>query len=262
MRIAEEYLQCVVYLYPDEESAHAGKWTGGSGFLVHSEWTDGENSKAADFVVTNRHVVEKMRDPVVRMNRTDGTVEAIKTNRNRWQSHPAGDDVSALRFEGFSEEHKGLPVNERAFINQEILSDENIGIGDQVAMIGRLVGHDGTVRNSPTARFGAISMMPGDTLPNDFGHDQEMFLVDCQSLPGFSGSPVFLFQPTTAKSPTALLNAPSWLLGINYMHVHDKEPVRKADGSKAEGLYVQANSGVAGVIPAWRIKQLLDVLKT
>lgn len=46
------------------------------------------------------------------------------------------------------------------------------------------------------------------------------------------------------------------------MHVNDKEPVRTADGEKLkEGQYVKANSGIAGVIPAWKIKELLDTWK-
>lgn len=79
MRIADEYLQSSVYIYPDEASAKAGKWAGGSGFFVHSEWMDGEKNSTADFVVTNRHVLKnivdrdtkKPADPIVRLNRRD-----------------------------------------------------------------------------------------------------------------------------------------------------------------------------------------------
>jgi hypothetical protein len=270
MRIADEYLQCSVYIYPDEASAKAGKWAGGSGFLVHSEWMHAGKLSTADFVVTNRHVLKNIvdrdtrtpADPIVRLNRRDGASDPIRTNRLRWKNHPAGDDIAALRFEALSDEHECMPVDGRAFLTPMHISHENIGIGDDVAMIGRLVGHDGNIRNSPTARFGVISMMPGDKFENEFGHQQESFLVDCPSISGFSGSPVFLFPPSSARSPEALLDSRSWLLGIDWMHVSHKEPVLTSKGEKVDGLYVNANSGIAGVIPAWRIKELLDLLKT
>jgi hypothetical protein len=270
MRIADQFLQCVVYIYPDEQSAVEGQWAGGSGFLVHSDWGDGVQRFAGDFLVTNRHVIERIvdpvskkpADPIIRVNRVDGSVDPIRTNRNRWRSHPEGDDISGLRFDGLSSEHELLAVNESAFLNLSVVSNHNIGIGDHVAMIGRLVGHDGKVRNSPTARFGSISMMPGDKFMNDFNHEQESFLVDCTSIPGFSGSPVFLMFPSTARSTEALLTSVNWLLGIDGMHGNDKEPVRTKDGEKSkEGLFVKANSGIAGVIPAWKITELLDRLK-
>jgi hypothetical protein len=259
MRIADEYLQCSVSISPDEESAKTGKWAGGSGFLVHSEWKDGERILDADFVVTNRHVLKgivdpytKMpTDPFVRVNRRDGTSDPIRTNRNRWKNHPDGDDISALRFEALSEEHHWMAVNEPAFLTTTHISQENIGIGDDVAMVGRLVGHDGDVRNSPTARFGVISMMPGDKFKNDFDHQQESFLMDCPSISGFSGSPVFLFQTSSARSPEALKDSRSWLLGIDWMHVSHKEPLLTSKGEKVDGLYVnckqrdrRSNSGL------------------
>jgi hypothetical protein len=254
MRIADECLQCVVYIYPDEQSAREGKWAGGSGFLAHSE------QYRQNFVVTNWHVIENMGAPTIRLNCKDDTVDVIPTYWNRWQKHPEGDDVAAIPFDELSDKHEAFAVDDRMFLNEALISRENIGIGDQVAMIGRLVEHDGTVRNSPTARFGFISMMPAEKDIKEFENEHEIFLVDCQSIRGFSGSPVFFIPPSTAASVEALRNVPTKLLGIDYKHVPHKEPVRTQDGKRADGLYVEANSGIAGVIPAWRIARLLNHL--
>lgn len=205
MRIADEFLQCVVYIYPDERSASEGKWAGGSGFLVHTVCNGTAQRIDGLFVVTNRHVIEEMSDPYIRVNRRDGGIEVLRTNGNRWKHHPDDDDISALRFDAHSEEHQLLALNEDAFLDSSAISLYNLGIGDHVAMVGRLVEHDGKLRNIPTARFGTISMMPGETFRNAFGHEQETFLVDCQSMPGFSGSPVLLSFPSSARSPEALL---------------------------------------------------------
>ena len=63
---------------------------------------------------------------------------------------------------------------------------------------------------------------------------------------------MFLFAPSTARSQEALIDSRSWLLGIDWMHVCHKEPVLTSKDEKVDGLYVNANSGIAGVIPAWR----------
>jgi hypothetical protein len=212
-------------------------------------------------VVTNAHVIKGMNAPVVRVSRKDDSPDAILTNSNRWLNHPDGDDVAAVRFPQYSpDKHSTIPVYEGAFLTVPMIRDEHIGIGDQVAMIGRLIDHDGKVTNTPTARFGFISMMPAEKDIDEFENEHEIFLVDCQSIRGFSGSPVFFLPSTTAASNDALLDVQNRLLGIDYKHVADQEPVRTKDGNKVDGLYVEANSGIAGVIPAWRIATLLDHL--
>jgi len=228
MRIADEFLQCVVYVYPSEDAAREGKKVGGSGFLVHSLCSDGAETRDEIFVVTNRHVIASMKDPVLRVNRRDGAIDVIKTNGNRWRSHPDGDDVSALPFHALSEEHQLLAINEGAFLRHSTVDDFNVGIGDSVAMVGRLVGHDGKMRNSPTARFGSISMMPGDRILNSFGYEQESYLIECHSIPGFSGSPVLLVLPSNVRSAGGLLlpGLGPWLLGIDWMHINNEEAVR------------------------------------
>lgn len=259
MRIADEFLQCVVYVYPDQPSAQEGKQAGGSGFLVRPTWITHDKIDGI-FVVTNRHVIEKMKNPVLRVNRHDCHVDIIETNKNRWRIHPDGDDIAALRFDALSEEHQFLAINGGAFLNMKVIEEYNVGIGDHVAMVGRLIGHDGKLRNSPTARFGSISMMPGDKILNSFGHDQESFLVECHSIPGFSGSPVLLVLPSTTRSVGGLLlpGMGPWLLGIDWMHVNNQEPVRTVDGKEyQDGSFVRSNNGIAGVIPAWKIEELL-----
>jgi len=200
----------------------------------------------------------------VRVNRRDGNFETIPTNKNRWHDHPDGDDISALPFDALSKDHQLLAINESAFLNQSVIDDYNVGIGDQVVMVGRLVGHDGKLRNSPTARFGCISMMPGDTITNRFGFEQESFLVECHSIPGFSGSPVLLVLNSTVRSVGGLLltGLGPWLLGIDWMHINNEEPVMTADGIRSkDGYFVRSNSGIAGVIPAWKVEELLRMCK-
>jgi hypothetical protein len=259
MRIGDEFLQCVVFIYPSELAAKEGKEAGGSGFLVNFP-TPSEH-KDRVFVVTNRHVIEDLEAPVVRVNREDGPCDPIITNKDRWKVHPDRDDIAAIEFHQLNSEHSVRWVDFRTALPGHATQDFQIGIGDTVAMLGRLIGHDGKVRNSPVARFGTIAMMPGDKIKNSFGADRETYLIECHSIPGFSGSPVFLFLNATTRSIGGHLLAGigPWLLGIDWYHANNLERVRDGKGEVLDnGWFVKSNTGVAGVIPTSRILQLLN----
>ena len=66
--------------------------------------------------------------------------------------------------------------------------------------------------------------------------------------------------PNQARGADALLNAQSWVLGINWMHVKEETRVEQSCVLDKHP-YVSTNTGVAGVIPAWRIKLLLNTMK-
>jgi hypothetical protein len=259
VRIGDEFLQCVVYIYPNEAAANDGKEAGGSGFLVNFPTSSGNKDRI--FVVTNRHVIKNLETPVVRVNRKDGRFDPLPTNINRWVFHPDGDDIAAIEFHQLTPEHSIRWVDIRTALPDHTIEDFNIGIGDTVAMLGRLIGHDGKVRNSPIARFGTIAMMPGDKIKNFLDIDQETYLIECHSIPGFSGSPVFLFLNTATRSIGGHLLAGigPWLLGIDWYHASNIERVRDEKGEFLDNRwYVKSNTGVAGVIPATRILQLLN----
>jgi hypothetical protein len=117
------------------------------------------------------------------------------------------------------------------------------------------------VTNTPIARFGSIATPNRIEVWNSFQSNQETFVVDCQSVPGYSGSPVIAFLPTTALAETAVENSGfgPWLLGVDWMHFGNPEKVLSKDsGLEDFKPYIKGNSGLMGVIPAWRISVLLD----
>jgi hypothetical protein len=255
-RIAAKFLDCVVYIYPDKQAADSDERVGGSGFIVARQVVGGFQT----FIITNRHVIKDVPNPVIRLNRRGGGLELFPTNLQRWTHHPEGDDISAIQIDVSAEDHDQAWIGLWSFVNPEIVS-RFLGLGSDVAMLGRYSGIDGKLRNSPTARFGSIASSELITERNAMGNSQETFVVDCHSVPGYSGSPVIAYLPTTAASERAVENSGlgPWLLGIDWMHFDDHEPVRNKVGIKSsDGLYVKANSGLAGVIPAWRILGLIN----
>ena len=80
------------------------------------------------------------------------------------------------------------------------------GPGEEVVMLGRFLGYDGTDENKPAARFGHLAMGTTVPIPHPWGFTQMSFLIECRSVSGYSGSPVFIYrvQTTTAAGFVAI----------------------------------------------------------
>jgi hypothetical protein len=139
-------------------------------------------------------------------------------------------------------------------------------------MIGRFVDHDGRQTNRPAARFGHISVLPAPIIqPNKVKADS--FCVDMHSRTGHSGSPVFVFRTPGSQIgfvPPAEYGAYLGVLGIlwgQFPGMWDIEKGTTADLRKEaaslilEGQYVKGLSGMACVLPAWTILEVLKMPK-
>jgi hypothetical protein len=147
------------------------------------------------YVVTNRHVVHGTPTPVIRLNRIDGSVMGFVTNQADWTVHPDGDDLAVLPIPINRKEVRSMSIGPDRFVTQQLIADEDIGIGDDTIMVGRFIGHDGRQRNTPAVRFGNIAMMPHEKIKTTTGFEQESFLVELRSMPGYSGSAVYIYSP-------------------------------------------------------------------
>src|SRR5258708_2168297 len=240
------YLDCVFYVYPNRTTAKKAESAGGTGFIVARRFGLVEQT----FLVTNRHVLNSLSEPNIRANTRDGKSEVVRIPKSWWRDHPEGDDISAAQVDLPADKYQIAWVYEHAFVTPKIIADHYIGLGDQIVMLGRLSTHHGKVRNMPSARFGRISMLPSDPIENKFGHRQETFAAEYFSIAGYSGSPVFVYIPSTARSEEALANSGlgPWLLGINWMHFQARERIDSDNGaSKGRDSYV-IHTGRSGVI--------------
>lgn len=107
-------------------------------------------------------------------------------------------------------------------------------------------------------------MTHGETITDEYGCRQESFLVEARSLAGYSGSPVFVYKSAGMDSDTGevkpYVSASVFLLGVDWCHLHRWEPVLEADRQTRvqPPQWVKRNAGMAGVIPAWKIAELLN----
>jgi hypothetical protein len=277
-RVADAYLDCVAYCYPSQADAEHGKQSGGCGFLLavplgakdlRSEFDAFfVDSSAADiwaglphlYAVTNWHVAKD--SPFLRLTLRNGG-QYIIDGTKLWQQHPDS-DLAVLLIPWdyqwpFVKQLSLIPCSN--LITEGSMRQIDVGIGDDTFCVGRFINHDGRQQNIPVARFGNIAMMPSRVYITG-SRMQTCFLIESRTLPGYSGSPVFLriplwelmessgsraglyrFITKTDATKTQGTPALTWLLGI---------VVGFGTGAKAE------NTGMMEVIPSWLLLDFLS----
>ncbi len=134
-------------------------------------------------------------------------------------------------------------------------------------MLGRFLGYDGTDEKKPAARFGNLAMSSTVPIPNPWGFTQESFLVECRSVSGYSGSPVFIYRvQSTVSAGLVAIGADRGkaslprLLGAdwgNLDRVGANDYAIDWAGSEADESFPR-RSGMLVAVPAWRLAELLD----
>jgi len=263
-RIDPAHLHCTIYLYPNKSAAEKGANFGGSGFLTaipYSQLIDGQQ-RAHVYAVTNSHVIGKKEgnSPVIRCNRLDDKTEIISYIYEEWTDFGEYEDLAIRRLDtDYVNKISWLAYFPWTFVMvQDVIVRERyapIDIGADVVMIGRFISFDGKQRNLPVVRFGSISMLPLEAVPhsNKKRPDQYSFLVETHTNPGTSGSPVF----TTKEREDGFVE-PDKLLGVvwGYSTVNSKI-LRKKTHDEIANMYTPANSGMAMVVPAWKLAACL-----
>jgi len=296
-RIEDRLLKSVIYLYKSKDDAESGA-PGGSGCLV------GEPCAIPEavflFAVTNAHVAELC--PVIR---TAGLVNkrVVVRKESDWYRHRDQDDVVVTPI-GFAPKdardfyldyvprnwfvtpenfiHASHDVSDpqtgrlpltRLFEQPEYDWDYQplgwpFGPGEEVVMLGRFLGYDGTDENKPAARFGHLAMATPVPIEHPWGFTQASFLIECRSVSGFSGSPIFIYrvQTTLAAGLVAIGSdrggkvALPRFLGIDWANL-DRVGLNEYAIDWAESESVASfprRSGMMVAVPAWRIAELLD----
>jgi hypothetical protein len=266
-------LNCAFYLYPDRAAAESGAKIGGSGF-----WVAVPSREIPEFwwlyAVSNSHVVTRDGATVIRANSKDGGVKIIESEPTDWITHPSGHDVAILQIASGEHDIQSLDVISvlpGMFVTEQDWNIHGVNVGDEVYLIGRFINHEGKARNTPSARFGNISMMPGEPIYIDAtSRPQESFVVELRSMCGYSGSPVFVHR-NLARNFRPSAGAPDALLGVHWGNISEPWPVEKKIVKQSarhalapderEVDLVYANTGMNGVVPAWRLMELLEMPK-
>lgn len=264
-RIPDQFIGCVFFLYPSIDDAKAGNERGATGFFVASDWRS-DTQRRHVYAVTNKHcIIQCPASVVIRATNSDGNIEFIESSPTDWKHSPE-QDISVLPI---SQDKAGLfqYVSDGLFVDRENFDNKEgqptgLGPGDKVFMIGRFISHDGKTLNHPSARFGNISMNAAP-IRHPGGYDQESIAVEMRSISGYSGSPAFAYWEFGGAHLQGIgrtfLNSFLGLLGVNWGHIPMKLPVLDEDGRKsAGGHYVISHTSMACVVPAWRLRELME----
>jgi hypothetical protein len=224
------------------------------------------------YAVTNAHVIEG-GNTCIRAMAAAGML-VLPTDPLHWTSHQDEDDVAVFHMGIHDAFHDFRVLGPVYLLNRALMTRLEIGLGDEIVSVGRLISHDGKQRNQPAVRFGHLSMMPGEPVavrrerPRRRLVKQESFLVDGRSMGGYSGSPVLVWKPPgeLAGQPNArqriwqTTKQEWWLLGISWGYLFERWPViDKKTWEPIVGMMIEATSGgMMGVVPCWKLISLLN----
>jgi hypothetical protein len=248
--IPKRYLQMVFYVYPDKNSGERGAACGATGFFVKHQYSflDGKKRVTGWYAVTNDHALRKKGagayypNPAIRFN-VAGKAETFQTNRNRWICNDHRDIAVLPLF--YEEVHSDVEFLESYnFAGETSVSNEAVerggwlcyGLGDEVFMVGRLLDRDGKEVNYPSIRTGIISMAPCPATEDEF-------LIECRSIGGYSGAPVFACATSATPPSNYRTRSLIKLIGIN------------RGNARAHKI---GNTGMTFVVPSWYILELLN----
>jgi hypothetical protein len=274
MLIDERARQCVAYLV--EESIQDGvqtRWPVGTLFFVGEEI---DERGALRYAVTAAHVILDVQpgtQQYVRVNLCTGGVFDVPIVVADWVIHPSS-DVAVCDFTTVLSR---CTTEWTAFDQRSIGADwywvgcgsgvalEEVGVGDEVALVGLLAEHPGTLRNQPIVRFGHVSLAPHEPIPLELAPNQprsvDAFVVEAQSWGGQSGSPVFMYWPHFREWQEQDKGARGpWLLGLVHGSFKTDEPIRKPVGIPGDWGF-GANAGLTVVIPATTILETFGLLR-
>jgi hypothetical protein len=214
-----------------------------------TEDADGAPTVQEVYAVSAAHVARQAG--AITIN-TENSVDIVEVGPSEWL-YSVDYDVALYSFP-IDDIHHGKYITQGMVRSRESMADLNVGVGDDVFMIGRFINKEGKRRNTPVARFGAIAMMPNPEDPVGFevGMPQPAFLVECRSIGGFSGAPVFVdFSGRHIDELIGSNGLPdAVLLGVDLGHLSYPQGI-------PSGPRQMWSAGLAVVLPVWHLRDLL-----
>jgi hypothetical protein len=274
MQFPKEFLKSVVFIgYVD----NSGKTIlTGTGFIVSKQ----NGVFRHTYFVTAYHNIlraeQKNLDSfVLRLNLKNGSAEYEQYPLSEFVFHPDHADGLecidvAVSHMGFDESVDFASFNISTFADEQIMETEQIGLGDEIAIIGLFTKHSGNTRNEPIVRVGNICAMPIDKVKTEIGN-MSAYLIEARSIGGLSGSPVFAYMshtrakiinltPTDVKldwRPRVEGQPVFYCIGLIHGH-YDTGVAMDTLIENVSGAANNINVGVAVVVPAIKILETLN----
>jgi hypothetical protein len=224
-------------------------------------------------IVTAKHVVGDAAQIVGRFSMKQGgltgaaryDIAELRKNGDVWEHSDDGVDLLVFRTPHF-EATQYQPMSLTNIASRQIYIEEEISPTDRIVFPCLLANFMGSTQNYPIIRSGSIALIPDEQVPLEYKVGdriiktrQQVMMIDAMSIPGASGSPIFLWPGPRAKSVAyTLAGSKSWLLGV--MHGFFTSPRETTEVPVQTGTrnVFAENSGIAIVFPSWRLLEILN----
>lgn len=239
----------------------------GTGFFIGVKKEENKNIFNVYFV-TAKHVLQDnqgnyLTDIVLRLNKKDDTSQLIKISLKDvkiFEHEDKGVDIALFNClpDQNTFDFKFIPDN--LIANNDVVTKNEIAEGEEVFFAGLFTSHIGQKRNQPIIRFGKVALMSDEKIEwkeqNKPAKFKDLYLLECQSFDGNSGSPVF-FQLNPLRKPGQLsLGGPQiFLAGVmsgSFLHGNQ---IQITD--TVANLISLQNIGIAAVTPAHKLFEIL-----
>jgi hypothetical protein len=271
MDVISTVLLTVVFLFEPGTQVSNPPVPIGTGFVIQYP-TPKDPTKYVPIIITAKHVIGDKSKILVRFNTKHESKpvyvlfdlkKAINDN-DFWEHPDEGVDIVAFRTLHYDiTKYEAIPKD--IIATKDIMADEDIKASAAVIFPGLLINFLGENTNHPILKDGTIALIPSETIPfrfncgnKEINTKQDLILVNTISIPGLSGSPVFLSPHPRLKKNTYTFGGKSYLLGVmhGFFPALPRQTI-KVETTEARYFY-QDNSGIAIVFPAWRILEIFN----
>jgi hypothetical protein len=260
MRLPERIKNCVGFL---SHAVPNPKYIG-TGFLVALR---GRHDNAYVHLVTAAHVAEDL-DPgdwLFGMNGKDRGMIWLQGGSVKWWYHPSEKETVDCAVTIFASdktaEYDMDFIPETMFVTDEKIKQLDLGIGDELSVVGLFTRFHGSDRHVPIVRTGNVAMMPSERVPVDKNTEMEVYLAEGRSIGGLSGSPVFIRESLNTPMGDGKGNVKFFMgqgqihfLGLMRGHWETELLPAKTQREQVEAV----NMGISVVVPAQKIWEVLQ----
>jgi len=203
MRVPDVVLLSVCFLFIKNHKTGNFQEVG-TAFFVNLK-SEAHSENRFTYLVTAKHIIDRTiksgaSSIYVRLNKKPSGVDFVEIAISAWVSHKDQTvDACVLPGNSLHAEFEFADIDAvDMFATDERLEKDNLGIGDELQMIGLFSPLKGENRNHPIVRIGHLAAMPGPLISHEGGGKIRGYLADMRSIGGHSGAPVYVIR----KNPT------------------------------------------------------------
>lgn len=270
MRVPDNVTKCIVFLSYHDKVKDKYVPVGTAFYLGR------DNGETCDrvYLVTAKHVIMGLLNYGVMsvyaiVNQKDEQPEAkkyVEIPTKSWFFHSTDKSIDIAIFEiGIPPEADQMAFPISLGINDKIMSENEVGLGDSVFITGLFSHHHGTTRNIPIVRTGNLAAFDEEKVTTkDFGAI-DAYLIEARSIGGLSGSPVVLNLGYVRSFGGAVKfrkssNPAFYLMGA--IHGHYDSNLGGIDGFPSVENSAPSNeiinTGIAIVVPFYKILEVIE----